>query len=298
MLKKIIIGLIALVLVAVGIGYAFGGTANASEGDQPCVPSDAYDEVIHHDAVTHVVHHDAVTHVVHHDAVTHVVHHDAVPAGPNLWWNWSPNHHQGPFDGPPAFPVDDRGTWEGPHENGGPSQDTFGTFQQGEGHGSWFHREHGTPGVDAYDETVVDQEAYDETVVDSEAYDETVVDQEAYDEVIHHDAVVCPPNPGDQPPPIITTTHTEHHEKCAQYYSTDDITTTINYVLSEDGSEWVQGEPVVTDVFNTWVDPNYDPSKCENTPPPPHHDTPTPQPAPPVKHSAPTPVPTVIEAGL
>src|SRR6478752_4702339 len=200
MLKKIIIGLIALVLVAVGIGYAFGGTANASEGDQPCVPSDAYDEVIHHDAVTHVVHHDAVT---------HVVHHDAVPAGPNLWWNWSPNHHQGPFDGPPAFPVDDRGTWEGPHENGGPSQDTFGTFQQGEGHGSWFHREHGTPGVDAYDETVVDQEADGETVVD----------QEAYDEVIHHDAVVCPPNPGDQPPPIITTTHTGHHEKCAQFYS-------------------------------------------------------------------------------
>lgn len=286
MLKKIIIGLIALVLVAVGIGFVISGPANASEGDQPCVPSDAYDEVIHHDAVTHVVHHDAVTHVVHHDAVTHVVHHDAVPAGPDLWWNWSPNHHQGPQDYEPAFPVDERGTWQGPHENGGPDQDTYGTFNSSNndnGRSSWFHREHGTPGVDAYDETIVDQEAYDETVVDSEAYDETVVDAEAYDETIHHDAVTCE---GDKPDPIVTTTHTEHHYCGEKFYDTDDVTTTIDWVL--ENGEWVQGEPVVVDAFNTWVEQN--PTKC------PTHNTP--QPAPPVKHNAPAPVPTVIDAGL
>jgi hypothetical protein len=80
--------------------------------------------------------------------------------------------------------VDERGTWQGPHENGGPSQDTFGTFQQGGGHGSWFHREHGTPGVDAWDETIVDEPAYDEvvTVIDTPAV-------EPYDETVHHEAV-------------------------------------------------------------------------------------------------------------
>lgn len=60
------------------------------------------------------------------------------------WWNWSPNKDQGPFNGPPVFPTDSRGTWEGPHTNGGPSKNLTGTFQQGGGHGSWFHREAAT----------------------------------------------------------------------------------------------------------------------------------------------------------
>lgn len=211
---------VAAVLVALGLG-AFISKASASE---TCVPQDAFTETIHHDAVTHVVHHDAITHVVHHDAVTHIVHHDAVthtvhhdavPAGPDLWWNWAPNHDQGPQDYVPDFPSDPRGTWEGPHENGGPMQDTYGTFQTGGGNSPFFHREHGTPGQDAYDEvvvdqeaydeTVVDQEAYDETVVDQEAYDETVTDQEAYDEIIKHPAVTCntPPEP-----PVVVIVHT------------------------------------------------------------------------------------------
>ena len=71
--------------------------------------------------------------------------------GPDLWWNWSPNDTQGPQDYVPAFPSDDRGTWQGPHENGGPMQDTYGTFQTGGGNSPFFHREHGaliTPATD------------------------------------------------------------------------------------------------------------------------------------------------------
>lgn len=64
---------------------------------------------------------------------------DEVVAG--RWWNFSPNKSRKPFNGPPAFPTDPRGTWQGPHTNGGPSKDKVGTFQQGKGHGSWFHRE-------------------------------------------------------------------------------------------------------------------------------------------------------------
>lgn len=64
------------------------------------------------------------------------------------WWNWSPNNSQGPQDYTPGFPTDEgpdgrpRGTWQGPHVNGGPLQDTFGTFQTGEGNSPFFHREH------------------------------------------------------------------------------------------------------------------------------------------------------------
>ena len=178
----------AVALVGAGV-IAVAGPATAGGGgyaypspSSTCTPTD--DQVIHHDAVTHVVHHDAATHVVHHEAVTHVVHHDAVDA---TWWNWSPNKDQGPFDGPPAFPTDPRGTWQGPHAAGGPAQDTIGTFLNGNGNGDWFHRAAGTP---ASDETVVDRDAYDETVVDREAYDETVVDHAAYDETIR--GTTCP----------------------------------------------------------------------------------------------------------
>ena len=140
--------------------------------------------VVHHEAVTHVVHHEAVTRVVHHDAVTHVVDHPAVPAGADRSWTWSPDKTKGRQDYTPSFPNDSRGTWQGPHENGGPQQSTYGTFRPGVGSSSFYHREHGTPGKDAYDETVTDKEAYDETVTDKKAYDETVTDTDAYDETV------------------------------------------------------------------------------------------------------------------
>jgi hypothetical protein len=116
----------------------------------------------------------AYTETINHPAETHVVHHDAVEATPDQWWAWSPNKDQGPFDGPPSFPSDARGTWQGPKDNGGPDQDTYGTFNTSNndnGNGSWFHREHGTAAADAFDETITDKAAWVET--------------------INHDAVTC-----------------------------------------------------------------------------------------------------------
>jgi hypothetical protein len=224
-LRKIIILIASLALVLLIAVVSPFGSAQADSDGAPCnVPTitvvDSPAHVVHHDAVTHdeVVHHDAVTHteVIHHDAVTHVVHHDAVPAGPDLWWNWAPNHTDGPQDYVPDFPTDDRGTWEGPHENGGPLQDTYGTFQTGGGNSPFFHREHGKAAVAAYDEIVVDQPAYDETitVIDQPAYDETVtiVDQEAYDEnvpaVTHEED--NPNYPCENPPPTDVNHPTKH----------------------------------------------------------------------------------------
>lgn len=168
-MKKQIFRVVAFMAAAFlfSTAVALGAAAFASDNeDSPCVPKDAYTETINHLAVTHVVHHEAVA------------------ATPDLWWNWSPNKNQGPFDGPPSFPVDARGTWQGPHENGGPDQDTFGTFNSSHGQSgnvSWFHREHGTAEVAAYDETVVDHEASVETV--------------------DHSAVTCTTDPTTAPTP-------------------------------------------------------------------------------------------------
>lgn len=186
-------------------------TTKASAVDEPCVPRDAWTEVIEHPAETHVVHHDAV--VIEHPAVP-----DVTETIPGLWLNWSPNHEQGPFEGPPAYPTDPRGTWQHwgdykdiPPGHAGPD----GVYQQGNGNGSWFYRQAEkviviTEGTDAWTEVV------------EEAYDETVVDKEAWTETIEHPAVVCvtpsetPSVPTETPtvtetpvvpvPPVVTAT--------------------------------------------------------------------------------------------
>lgn len=94
---------------------------------------------------------------------------ETIPAVPGQWWNFSPNDNKGPFDGPPAFPTDERGTWNGPHANGGPSQDLTGTFQQGNGNGSWFHREPGTA------EQTIEHPAVTETVHHEATYKQVEV---------------------------------------------------------------------------------------------------------------------------
>jgi len=259
MLKKIIIGALALILaVAAGVIVFGGGSASAAEGDEPCVPSDAWTETIEHPAVTHVVHHEAVTHVVHHDAVTHTVHIIDVEATPEVWANFSPNHNQGPFDGPPSYPTDERGTWHNHDKIPGGHEGADGVYQRDNPHSGradWFYRHNATLEV-SHDEVVVDQQAYDETVVDQEAYDETVVDQEAYTETIEHPAVECPTDepPTTEPPTIIV------HVPCGVFLRP-----------IADGHHiyiWEKCPPVV---------------KHPNTP---------------VVHKTPAPVPTVIDAGL
>ena len=171
MLRKTIAGLSTMLTVAVlGVGFVAMPAAATEESpitvpDNFCTAdvagTDAWDEQVI----------DVPEHVVHHDAVTVAGH----------WWNWSPNKDQGPFDGPPSFPTDPRGTWEGDHANGGPIPDAEGTYQTGEaGNADWFHR----------GPRIVTEPASDEVVVDEEAWDETIP---ATYKTVHHDAVAAVP---------------------------------------------------------------------------------------------------------
>ena len=137
-----------LLAAAATVALSFGGLTFASaasvgddstQGDE-CVPSEAYSETTY----------------IEHPAVTHE---ETVPGA---WWNWSPNQDQGPFEGPPSFPTDARGTWQGPHIEGGPDQELTGTFNSSHGNSgnaSWFHR--ALPTV----ETVEDEAASTEEII-------------------------------------------------------------------------------------------------------------------------------------
>lgn len=70
------------------------------------------------------------------------------PATPSVWAVFSPNKDQGPFDGPPAYPSDPRGTWQVkgqvPPGHAGPN----GVYQTNDnGRANWFYREAGNPGT-------------------------------------------------------------------------------------------------------------------------------------------------------
>src|SRR5665647_971272 len=144
-----------LLAAAATVALSFGGLTFASAASvDECVPSKA------DNATTYIVH-AAVT--KDHPAVL------AVTAVPAKWWNWSPNQDQRPFEGKPSYPTDARGTWQGPHIEGGPDQELTGTFNSSNGdsgNASWFHRTaavEGVEGTDAWTETIT--EARTETVV-------------------------------------------------------------------------------------------------------------------------------------
>ena len=138
----------ALTVVCLGL-IAAPASATGGGGDPaPCDPKDAWTEtVIITPAVPAVPEVPAVPAVTEERMTNPGQPYVAPTEGtPDLWWNWSPNHAQGPQDYVPAFPSDERGTWQGPHENGGPMQDRYGTFQTGGGNSPFFHREQGTEG--------------------------------------------------------------------------------------------------------------------------------------------------------
>lgn len=272
MLKKIIIGAIVLILIAVGVGAVFGAPARAAEGDEPCVPSDAWTETIEHPAVTHVVHHDAVTHE------ETVIDQEATP---EVWANFSPNKDQGPFDGPPSYPTDERGTWQvhdkipGGHE--GPDG-VYNRSNDNNGRSSWFYRHNATEEV-----------SHVIVVVDQEAYDETVVDEEAWTEVIEHPAVTCDP---EQPDPLVTETSSTSLECDSTTQTTTTVVTTTEYVWDEELQEWVLGEPVSEETVTT---ENVEAVPCDK----PEQPNEPNEPNQPVKHQLRNvSVPTVIDAGL
>lgn len=152
-------------------------TAPASATE--CVPSDAWTETVEHPEVSH----EETTVVVDQEAYTEVI-----PGVAEVWANFSPNKEHRPFDGPPTFPEDERGTWHVHEQIPGGHVGPDGVYQKGEGHGSWFYRQAGV------EEQVIEHEAvtHEETV--------TVVDEEAWTEVIEHEAVVCEEEPEEEEP--------------------------------------------------------------------------------------------------
>jgi hypothetical protein len=203
--------------------------AYATDATEPvCVPSEAYTEVIEHPAVTEERHIPAVYETVDYPAVTEE------QTVPGKWWNFSPNKEQKRFEGPPAFPYDDRGTWQGPHTNGGPDQDAEGTFQQGNGNGSWFHREAATT------VTVVIREAYSEQRLVSEARTVVVVVSEAYTETVEHPAVECPPDVPLPPDPEFKTVDRAVIDCEADFVAT--WRTELRADYTRINNVWVRGE--------------------------------------------------------
>lgn len=153
-----LIGVIALMLVAALVGLA--GPASAADCGQPAkaavyetVTTPAVDEVRAPDVkVIDIPAQAAIPGTPGSPAVeevSHIEHRLVTPAvdaydevvTPSQWWNWSPNQSQGPQDYEPAFPVDERGTWQGPHTEGGPDgEGTFNVSHGNSGNSSWFHR--------------------------------------------------------------------------------------------------------------------------------------------------------------
>lgn len=129
---------------------------------------------------------------IHHDAVTRDVVVVDVEAVAGFWANFSPNDTEGPFEGPPSYPVDAGGTWH-VHTTGGPGQDQSGVFQVGNGNGDWFYRQQAVAEV-SHTETVVDAEAYDEVIP-------AVTHQECDDDEVPPVTPPPPPPPGDEPTP-------------------------------------------------------------------------------------------------
>lgn len=143
---KKIISAAAIAALALGGVLAIGGAASATTPATECVPSEAYIEDV-----------PDIQHAAVGEPTITVDNPEYVPGveATTKWWNFAPNKDQGPLEGEPAFPLDERGTWEGPHTEGGPGQDQTGTYLEGEGNASWFHREN-TPAVEPVGEPTIE----------------------------------------------------------------------------------------------------------------------------------------------
>lgn len=196
---------VATFLAALGVLVLSSGvalmTSATSANAADCVPQAAFTETINHPAVTHVVHHDAVA------------------AVPEKWFNFAPTD-PGKFDGTPSWPTDPLGKWEAVpgHANGGPG-DGFGIIHQGQGGGSWFYRQAGVEGKDAFDETVVDTAASVET--------------------INHPAVTCT---AQVSPPVTSTVVSTPTKTKAHHTSTAVTPTVVHAGLGSLSAEDVRGE--------------------------------------------------------
>lgn len=181
--KTVFFAALALCLVFGGI-IGWRNSAQAATGAEDCVPAAAYTEFIEHPAVTHQ---EDIT-VVDEEAWT-----ETVPGTPEVWANWSPNHQEGPFEGPPAFPDDPRGTWQLHDKIPGGHEGPDGVYQRdhpGQGNADWFYRANGVA------DTFIEHPEV------SHLEEITVTDEEAWTEEIDHPEVVCDdPDPSEDPEP-------------------------------------------------------------------------------------------------
>lgn len=188
--------LIATLGLSVALAFGGGTAAFATEGTD-CVPSDAYDTVVHHDAVgTETI--PNPDYVAGTPDTTTYIHHDGTPDTTEVTgymkWNWTGGKKSQPAGPPPG---------DGWHQVGVTSDSKGNTpdtvIHQGNGNGSWFYFETQTkvtPGTPAWDEPVVTPgtPAIGEPTIPNPDY------KAPWDETVHHDAVTCPPV--DQPTPV------------------------------------------------------------------------------------------------
>lgn len=168
---------IALLLIVLGLlAVSMNGTA-ASATDEPCVPKDAWTEVIEHPEVSHLV----TVVVVDEEAYDEEVF--------DHWqrYSWT----GGPLDDAPTV-VPPHPDWQ-PNVEGDPhgigSAGAYFVSHGNSGRGSWFYLEEVTRTVHYPAVT------HEEQV--------KVVDKEAWTETIEHPAIVCPP-PTTPPTPTET----------------------------------------------------------------------------------------------
>lgn len=177
--KKTILSVVLGLICAIAlVGFA-ARSASATE-EVPCVPADAWTEVIDHPAVTHVEHHEAGYHTEYHFAkFTHTKtgtkHGNNINYGPyGPWTKWSPETHT---------------SWELTNTPIGSPE------YHGDGHNgnSYWYREW--------------QAQWDGQTKEVQNfggdYDTTVVDHEAWTETIEHPAVVCEEPPTETPTPTV-----------------------------------------------------------------------------------------------
>lgn len=166
---------------------------------------------------------------------------------PGQWWNWSPNHDTGPFDGPPAFPLDERGTWQGPHDNGGPGPEEEGTYNisnNDNGRSSWFHRGPAVVCPEEFHWVHHDAVYKDVKVVDVPAKD-AVPGTDAIEEVSHMEkgALVTPAVP-ESSKQVLVTEAVPATEVCVVPVSDPVVPESTPVMLAQTGSEgllWMAG---------------------------------------------------------
>jgi hypothetical protein len=155
----------ALIGAAFAVPMAVAQATDGNGNEPPCVPKDAWTEVI-----------PAETHI---EKVLVDPGSPAVPGVDEIWANFAPTKPK-TFVGPPSWPSDDRGKWIVHDKIPGGHSGPDGVYSKGNPHkgGNWFYR---LNGVDPIPEVPPTYE------------DKVIID--VPEKIIEHPAVTCPEEP-------------------------------------------------------------------------------------------------------